>query len=102
MGTPIPVQRTAVFGDALRDMVVVVGGDGVELDRGKGSDLLEHPLNAVVWLVQDLSRNGLALKKGDLVSLGSFSKLLPPRPGLAVEVAYEGLPGNPKVRASFR
>ena len=102
MGAPIAVQRTAVFSDALRDMVVVVKGDGNELDKGKGSDVLDHPLNAVVWLVQDLSKHGLALKKGDLVSLGSFSKLLPPKPGLAVEVVYQGLPGNPAVRASFR
>ncbi|MDH5538029.1 MAG: fumarylacetoacetate hydrolase [Rhizobacter sp.] len=101
LGAPIAVQRTAAFSDALRDMVVIVKGDGTELDKGKGSDVLEHPLNAVVWLVQDLSKNGLALKKGDLVSLGSFSKLLPPKPGLAVEVVYQGLPGNPVVRASF-
>jgi len=102
MGAPVPVQRTAEFGNALRDMVVVVKGDGNELDRGKGSDILEHPLNAVVWLVQDMAREGKALKKGDLVSLGSFSKLMPPKPGLAVEISYEGLPGNPKVNVSFK
>jgi 2-keto-4-pentenoate hydratase len=102
LGAPIAVQRTPTFSDALRDMVVVVKGDGVELDKGKGSDVLEHPLNAVVWLVQDMARHGMALKKGDLISLGSFSKLLPPKPGLAVEVVYQGLPGNPKVNVSFR
>ncbi len=102
MGTPIAVQRTAAFNDALRDMVVVVKGDGAEVDRGKGSDVLEHPLNAVAWLVQDLARHGKALKKGDLISLGSFSKLMPPKPGLAVEVVYQGLPGDPVVKARFR
>ena len=96
------MQRTAAFADALRDMVVVVSGDGAELDRGKGSDVLGHPLNAVVWLVQDLAAQGLALKKGDLVSLGSFSKLMPPRPGLKVQVVYQGLPGDPAVKLSFR
>jgi 2-keto-4-pentenoate hydratase len=64
--------------------------------------VLGHPLNAVVWLVQDMAREGRALKKGDLVSLGSFSKLLPPKPGLAVEVTYQGLPGNPSVAVSFK
>ncbi len=102
MGTPMAVQRTATFSDALRDMVVVVKGDGTELDKGKGSDVLEHPLNAVVWLVQDLAQQGVKLKKGDLVSLGSFSKLLPPKPGLKVEVEYQGLPGNPVVKVGFR
>ena len=102
MGTPIAVQRTAAFSDALRDMVTIVKADGAELDRGKGSDVLEHPLNAVVWLVQDLARDGRAMKPGDLISLGSFSKLLPPKPGLAVEVQYQGLPGNPVVSVSFK
>lgn len=102
MGTPIRVQRTQGFSDQLRDFQAVVKGGGAELDRGKGSDVLEHPLNAVVWLVQDIAREGRALKKGDLVSLGSFSKLLPPKAGLAVEVTYQGLPGNPTVTVSFK
>jgi 2-keto-4-pentenoate hydratase len=102
MGTPIAVQRNAAFANSLRDMVAVVKGNGVELDRGKGSDVLGHPLNAVVWLAQDLARGGRTLKPGDLISLGSFSKLLPPKPGLAVEVQYLGLPGNPTVNVGFR
>ena len=102
LGDPIPVQRSAAFGDALRDFQAVVKGGGAEIDRGKGSDVLGHPLNAVVWLVQDMAREGRALKKGDLVSLGSFSKLLPPKPGLAVEVTYQGLPGNPTVAVNFK
>jgi len=102
LGVPIAVQRTAEFSEALRGMVTVVKGDGIELDRGKGSDVLEHPLNAVVWLAKDLARDGRAMKPGDLISLGSFSKLLPPKPGLAVEVQYQGLPGNPVVNVSFK
>jgi 2-keto-4-pentenoate hydratase len=102
MGAPMSVQPTAAFSDALRDMVVVVKGDGAELDKGKGSDVLEHPLNAVVWLVEDLAKQGVKLKKGDLISLGSFSKLMPPKPGLKVEVEYQGLPGNPVVKVNFR
>ena len=102
VGRPVQVQRTTEFSNHLRDMQVVVSGDGVELDRGKGSDVLEHPLNAVVWLVQELAREGKALKKGDLVSLGSFSKLLPPASGLAVVVRYEGLPGTPVVKVNFK
>jgi 2-keto-4-pentenoate hydratase len=102
LGRPLVVQRTAAFAQQLRTMQVVVLGDGVELDRGKGADVLEHPLNAVVWLVRDLARSGKALKRGDLVSLGSFSRLLAPRPGLAVAVRYEGLPGTPEVRVSFK
>jgi 2-keto-4-pentenoate hydratase len=101
-GTPLPVQATAAFNRMLRDMQVIVHGDGIELDRGLGSDVLGHPLNAVIWLARDLARQGAALQPGDLVSLGSFSRLLPPQPGLAVAVEYLGLPGNPVVTVNFR
>ena len=102
LGTPIPVQYTTDFSRRLRDMEVIVKADGQEVDRGMGSDVLGHPLNAVVWLVRDLARNGQALKVGDLVSLGSFSKLLPPKPGLQVEVIYGELPGTPIVSVDFK
>jgi 2-keto-4-pentenoate hydratase len=102
LGAPIAVQANAEFSNALRDMVTIVEADGAEVDRGKGSDVLGHPLNAVVWLVKDMARSGKALKTGDLISLGSFSKLLPPKPGLSVEVVYEGLPGRPSVTVAFK
>ena len=101
-GTPIAVTPDSQIAEALRTMTVVVSGAEGELDRGKGSDVLEHPLNAVVWLAQDLQRQGLALKKGDLVSVGSFSKLLPPKAGQHIQVQYQGLPGDPKVRVGFK
>jgi 2-keto-4-pentenoate hydratase len=102
LGTPISVQAHPEIGNALRDMVTIIKGDGAELDRGRGSDVMGHPLNAVVWLAKDLARSGRSLKKGDLISLGSFSRLLPPKAGLAVEVLYQGLPGNPVVGLSFK
>lgn len=101
-GTPIPVQHTQAFADSLASMKVLMMGGGEDLDAGFGRDVLEHPLNAVVWLSQDLQRQGKALKRGDLVSVGSFSKLLPPKPGLKVEVQYQGLPDNPSVKVNFR
>ncbi len=102
LGTPISVAGNPDIGNNLRDMVAIVKGDGAELDRGRGSDVMGHPLNAVVWLAKDLARSGRSMKKGDLISLGSFSKLLPPKAGMAVEVLYQGLPGNPVVGLSFK
>lgn len=102
MGEPIPVVPTTAVAEALRTMIVVVSGPEGELDRGKGSDVLEHPLNAVIWLAKELQQQGLALRKGDLVSVGSFSKLLPPKPGQNIEVRYQGLPGDPVVRVNFK
>jgi 2-keto-4-pentenoate hydratase len=106
MGAPIPVpilraERFSML-ESLRDMDITVRADAMTVDRGKGSDVLGQPLEAVVWLVQDLARDGRALKPGDLISLGSFSRLLPPARGVAVEVEYKGLPGNPRVAVTFR
>ncbi|AKJ29538.1 2-keto-4-pentenoate hydratase [Caldimonas brevitalea] len=101
MGAPIKTSPAMV--DQLANMIVkVLDGEGRELDRGRGTDVLGHPLNAVLWLAADVQRSGGRLQAGDLLSVGSFSKLLPPRPGLRVKVVYEGLEGGPEVGVSFR
>jgi 2-keto-4-pentenoate hydratase len=103
VGKGIPVEPTERFAAALAAMrVVVTDQGGRELASSKGAAILDHPLNAVQWLVQDLEKSRIRLKPGDLLSLGSFTPPLPPRPGLSVTVRYEGLPGNPAVSVRFR
>lgn len=103
LGKPIEVQASAALVDALANMTVkLLDHDGTELDRAKGSAILDNPLNAVLWLVKDLNGSGIALKRGDLLSLGSFSRLLPPKPGAGARAVYEGLPGNPSVSVRFK
>lgn len=103
IGAAIPVAGTSGLDAALRDMTVrVLDETGKELDSARGSSVLDHPLNAVIWLAADLKRSGITLEPGDILSLGSFSKLLPPRPGATARVVYEGLPGNPSVSVRFR
>jgi 2-keto-4-pentenoate hydratase len=100
----VPLTRAERFAmhDGLRDMIVTVTDGSGEIGRGKGSDILEHPLNAVIWLVQDLAKENLSLKEGDLVSLGSFSQLFPPKAGQKAVVNYQGLPGAAPVSVSFK
>ena len=52
-----------------------------------------------MWLVADLAKSGRTLAAGDLVSVGSFTPL---KPGPAVTVRREGLPGTPKVSLTFQ
>ena len=105
-GTPLSVPtdnagRQALL-DALRDMdVIVADADGKRLGGGKGSDILGHPLNAVVWLAQALAQEGLALQPGDVISLGSFSVPTAPKAGQTITVRYEGLSGAEPVRVQF-
>lgn len=95
-------ERYAML-DALRDMqVALTDGSGAVLGQGKGSDILGHPLNAVVYLAQALAKEGLALQPGQLVSLGSFSPLLPPKAGLKVTATFAGLPGAQPVSVTFK
>ena len=97
-----PAARAQLL-DQLRDMnVLLVDGNDAPLGGGKGSDVLGHPLNAVVWLAGALKANGLSMKPGQLISLGSFSALLPPKAGLKATVHYDGVPGLQPVTVTFR
>lgn len=103
VGKPIPVEATQAFADALLNMrIVVTDQDGRELARGTGAAILGHPLNAVMWLHEDLARGRVRLKPGDVLSLGSFTPPLTPKAGTTVTVRYEGLPGNPAVSVRFK
>ena len=102
LGSPLSANDPRLL-DALRDMTVRVrDAQGTELAQGKGAAILEHPLNAVIWLAADLKRAGITLQAGDLLSLGSFTPLTPPRAGQSIRVVYGGLPGNPSVGVNFR
>ena len=101
-GAEVPLSNTPETVAALRDVqITVTDGAGVKLAEGVGSATLGSPLNAVTWLVEDMARSGRKLKAGDLISVGSFSPLTPPKPGQTVNVRYEGLPGTPKVSVTF-
>ena len=106
-GAPIatPVtrgERYAMLGALERMTVQVTDNSGQSLASGTGSDILGHPLNAVVWIAQALKAEKLSLQPGDLVSLGSFSPLMPPKAGLSVTTTFIGLPGAQPVRVNFK
>lgn len=98
-----PLLATPLLGGQLAAMKVhVLDGSGREVDHGQGSDVMGHPLQAVIWLARDLARAGVRLRAGDLLSLGSFSRLAPPQAGMDIRVVYEGLDGSPAVGVKFR
>jgi 2-keto-4-pentenoate hydratase len=96
MGAKIPVNSTP-------DMTVVMtDGSGAKLAEGKRNTVLGSPLNVAIWIARDMAANGTRLKAGDLISVGSFTPLTPPKPGQTVTARYDGLPGNPQVSVSFK
>jgi len=106
VGTPLPVPtdeagRAAML-QALGSMKLRVSdGNGKTLGESAGSELLGHPLNAALWLVQALTKEGIRLQPGQYLSLGSFPPVMRPRAGLKFVVDYQGLPGAEPVWVQF-
>ncbi len=95
VGDPLQVLPTSEFVNALATMQVTLTADGAEISKSQGKTILGHPLNAVLFIVEEVQRRGGRLKAGDILSLGSFSRLTPPKPGQKVVATYEGLPTGP-------
>ncbi len=91
-GSPIPIESNAQWLERLRDFELVVTDlNGQVVAEGKGSNLLDHPLNVVLWLRDALAEKDIRLEKGDLLSLGTVTKLLPATPGERITAVYTGL-----------
>jgi len=64
-----------------------------EVASGTGAAVLGHPFNSVAWLAGKLAAFGEALRAGDVVMSGSFTRQFPLAAGDRVETAFEGV-GN--------
>jgi 2-keto-4-pentenoate hydratase len=67
--------------------------NGTEVGRGRGGDILGHPLKALAWLANALAARGGALQEGELVLLGSVVQTHWVAAGDRVEIEIEGLGG---------
>ena len=89
----------AVFGSAVRDWrridlaashgVMLINGE--EVGKGLGADVMGHPLEPLVWLVNMLAERGKELTAGTTVITGS---IIPPKPigaGDTATIAIDGL-----------
>ena len=102
LGELAPIDTSPAGVAALADAeIVLTDGDGTVLSTAPGSAVLGNPLNAVIWVAQQLAAEGRSLKAGDLVSVGSFSPLTPPKPGEILTVTYKGLQGEPSASVTF-
>ena len=97
-GESVRARATQSFLDELETMTVrMSSSEGGELFSVPGKAILGHPLNAVLWLMND----GVKLEAGDVVSLGSFGAPQPAMPGQTVTVAYDGLEDGPSVSVTL-
>jgi 2-keto-4-pentenoate hydratase len=86
LGEPVPLT------DALRlDRVEArVSVNGEEVARARGEAVGGDPLRSVAWLARKLGEYGLALRAGDLIMTGSFTRQFPLAPGHRVRAEFEG------------
>lgn len=65
--------------------------NGREIGRGKGSDVMGSPLNALAWLAEKRAIEGAPLRRGMVVMTGSMVPIQFPEPGDRVVVTVDGL-----------
>lgn len=92
LGESVALQATPDWLERLRTFKLAVqDASGQMLAEGDGSALLGDPLAVVLWLRDSLQADGVTLVPGDLLSLGSVTRLLPVTAGLHLTATYTGL-----------
>jgi 2-keto-4-pentenoate hydratase len=86
LGEPVPLNDLR-----LAEVEARVEVSGAEVARARGGEVLGDPLNSVIWLAKKLAEFGLALRPGDLIMTGSFTRQFPLAPGDRVRAEFDGL-----------
>ena len=76
------------------DLPTITGAmhiNGKEMGRGKGGDIMGHPLAALAWLANLRAGEGYPLKAGAFVTLGSIVSSQRVAPGDRVDIEIESL-----------
>jgi 2-keto-4-pentenoate hydratase len=76
------------------DLPAVIGVtrvNGKEAGRGRGDDILGHPLDALVWLANHCAGRGRDVAAGAVVSLGALVPVQWLSPGDHAEIELQGL-----------
>jgi 2-keto-4-pentenoate hydratase len=98
VGEPILLSPTEEWEGRLKNLTLeILDADGKVLATGKGSNLLGNPLNVVLWIRDSLRAEGKQLRKGDLLSLGTITPLMPVKPNTSIRARYTGLKADETV-----
>ncbi|BCP51653.1 hydratase [Kaistia sp. 32K] len=89
LGRPIPFAGAP----DLAEVAGVTRINGEEVGRGRGADVLGHPLAALAWLANSLAARGTMLRAGEIVLTGSLVETRWLNAGDWVEIEISGLGG---------
>jgi 2-oxo-3-hexenedioate decarboxylase/2-keto-4-pentenoate hydratase len=73
--------------------------NGVQVGEGHGSDVMGHPLEALVWLANQLAARGESIPAGAIVITGSIIPPTPLNAGDTATISIEGL-GDAQIKVS--
>ncbi len=80
---------TIVYGPAIADwrtrdiagQEATLSANGKLRRKGTAAAALGHPMEPLTWLANELSRTGVGLKAGQMISTGTLTGMLAPKPG---------------------
>tara|TARA_B100000029_G_scaffold409025_1_gene410468 strand:+ start:204 stop:1001 length:798 start_codon:yes stop_codon:yes gene_type:complete len=61
------------------------------IEKGNVKNVLKNPLNSAIWLINDLSRNGFCMLKGQYISTGSCTKAIKIEPNQKITAKFNKL-----------
>ena len=80
---------TIVYGPAIDDwrnrdipgQEATLSSNGRLRRKGTAAAALDHPMIPLTWLANELSRTGVGMKEGQMISTGTLTGMLAPKPG---------------------
>jgi 2-oxo-3-hexenedioate decarboxylase/2-keto-4-pentenoate hydratase len=89
LGAPVSEWRALDLPAAAASISV----NGRIVAQGSGANVMDDPINVLIWLANDRARRGLGLRAGEFVFTGSMTDIVWVQSGDQVETAIAGLGG---------
>ena len=90
-GVPVTVVDAQDLVERLPEMTFRLSSDTGEILReGLGDRILGHPLNSILYLLEELNLRNETLEQGDLISLGAIGGPVKAEPGQRYTAQYSG------------
>ena len=70
LGNPVPLSKT----NNLDNLNGILSINNKQISGGNTKSIMNHPLNALIWLINNLQKRDKFLKKGEIVMLGSITQ----------------------------
>jgi 2-oxo-3-hexenedioate decarboxylase len=105
VGTPVAVNHDNLptLARQLGECAVTLSKNDTVMDRGKGSNALDHPALALGFLADIVARQPAfdPLAAGEIITTGTLTNALPIKAGETWQSQYEGLPGLQGITLQF-